>query len=65
MTTEQQPKRKRQSRKKSHAFNVLSQVKCRRCGRFIKLRLVENKQTAELCYKCWKMNEKAKGHVVK
>ncbi len=58
--TVQQPKRKRKSRKKSHAFNVLSNVKCRwpGCEKFLKLRIVEEKQTAEFCYKHWKMNKK-------
>ena len=64
--TEQQPKRKRASRKKAHAFNVLSNVRCKYpgCEKFLKLRIVEGKQTAKLCYQHHKEVQFSRGHVM-
>ena len=37
--------------KKSHPFNKMSELKCK-CGKLLKERMVEQKQTKPDCYKC-------------
>lgn len=49
--------------KKSHAFNIMSDLVCR-CGRKIKLRLAGTGK-ARKCFKCHKKLEAARGHFIK
>jgi len=34
-------------------FDVLSNVKCRKCGKILKVNLVERKPGSTLCYGCY------------
>jgi len=53
--------------KKSHPFNVLSDVKCidASCHNKIKLRFIEEKRKPRWCFSCHKKNERARGHQMK
>ena len=49
--------------KKPYDFTELSNKKCSNCNKTrLKKNLVERKQTATLCHKCYVQNEKARGH---
>ena len=46
--------------KKSHAYDVLSDKKCAMpgCDNKLKLRIVEERPTATLCYRCYQKKRK-------
>ena len=39
--------------KKPYPNTVLSDKKCKRCGKHLKVNLVVKRPDAELCYRCW------------
>ena len=39
--------------KKKHPYTKMSDKICVKCGKALKLRVVENKPKATLCYKCY------------
>lgn len=51
--------------KKSHSFDELSKKPCIDCGKFLKLRIVEEKPNAERCFDCHKEHERKRGHLMK
>jgi hypothetical protein len=42
--------------KKQYKFNELSNVKCIKCGKKLKMNLVSKKPTAKICYACLPFN---------
>ncbi len=40
---------------KNHKFNIMSDRKCK-CGKALKLNVVERKPTARLCFECFRAN---------
>lgn len=53
--------------RKSHAFNILSDVPCITplCDKKIKLRFVEATQKPRRCFTCHKRVQAARGHFIK
>ena len=45
--------------KKKYAYNVMDLKECEKCGKKLKKRLVEQKPTLKLCYKCNQLEKKA------
>jgi hypothetical protein len=40
--------------KKPYPNTALSDKKCKRCGRLLKLNLIAKNPDADLCWRCWK-----------
>ena len=50
--------------KKAYSFNVLSNERCVKCDRRLKMNVIERQSNADLCYNCYREKEEARGNSI-
>ena len=50
--------------KKAYPFNILSNKRCVKCDRRLKMNVVERKSNVDLCYNCNREEEEARGNSI-